>query len=83
LPYGSSEQLSAVEITAQTKQLEDQLLLLCQEKDELNREYAKMPLGSGKTMRERQRKAQVESRLEELDAQISRMRMALKRLLGR
>jgi hypothetical protein len=83
LPYGTSEQLSAVEIMAQTKQLEDQLLLLCQEKDELNREYSKMPLGSGKTMRERQRKAQVEARLEELDAQISKTRMALKRLLGR
>lgn len=83
MPHGTSEQLTAVEIMAQTKQLEDALLLLCQEKDELNAELSKLPLGSGKTMRERQRKAAVEARLEELDGQISRSRMALKRLLGR
>lgn len=80
-PFGTES--TAQEVMAQTKHLEAQLLALCQEKDELSREYAKMPLGSGKTIRERQRKAAVEKRLEEVDALISRTRMSLKRILGR
>ncbi|KAF8073075.1 hypothetical protein HT031_000736 [Scenedesmus sp. PABB004] len=79
-PFGTD--MTAAQLAAHTKQLEDDLLVLCQEKDELLREHAKMPLGSGRTIREKQRKAAIEARLEELAVVISRTRMALKRALG-
>eukprot|EP00879_Flechtneria_rotunda_P016839 GHRR01017625.1.p1 GENE.GHRR01017625.1~~GHRR01017625.1.p1 ORF type:complete len:169 (+),score=73.95 GHRR01017625.1:524-1030(+) len=79
LPAGTN----VAELMAATKQLEDELLVYCQEKDELNKEYAKMPLGAGRTVRERQRKVVIEERLEEVDKLISRIRMQLKKYLGK
>eukprot|EP00775_Hariotina_reticulata_P010408 gene10408-10566_t len=80
-PFGT--QLTVNEIMAATKQLEDLLLAQSQEKDELSKEYAKMPLGAGRTLKERQRKLQVERRLEELDKLISKTRMQLRKMLGK
>jgi gas vesicle protein len=80
-PFGT--QLTVAETMAATKQLEDLLLAQSQEKDELTMELAKMPLGAGRTLKERQRKMQVEQRLEELDKLISKNRMQLKKLLGK
>lgn len=68
---------------ARTKQAEDELLRACQERDELESEMARMPLGGGKTIRQRQRKEYVEERLEQLRSQISSIRMQLKRLVGK
>ena len=68
---------------ARTKGVEDGLLRACQERDELESELSRLPLGGGRTLRERQRKEYVEARLEELRAQISAARMTIKRLLGK
>ncbi len=65
---------------ATTKQLEDSLLVLSRERDELESEFAKMPLHGGRTLRERQRKVEVETRLEERRKEISNTRLQLKRL---
>jgi hypothetical protein len=46
----------------------------------LEAEYARMPLGAGRSLRERERKAVVEARLELLARDISGCRMQLKRL---
>jgi hypothetical protein len=66
-----------------TKSSEDDLLRACQERDELESELSRMPLGGGRTLRQRQRKEYVEARLEELRRHISSTRMHLKRLLGK
>jgi hypothetical protein len=78
----SRDMMSVVEIMAATKQLEDQLLNLCQERDELDKELAKMPPGAGRTIKGRQRKMAVESRLDELGLEISRVRTEVKKLSG-
>ena len=51
--------------------------------NELAQEHVHMPLGSGRTIRERHRKAAVEQRMGELEGAISRTRTELRRLLGR
>ncbi len=68
---------------ARTKALESQLLVHCREKDSLEAEYAKMPQHGGRTMRERKRKNEVESRMEDLARAISATRLQLKKLLGK
>jgi hypothetical protein len=68
---------------ARTKAVEDDLLRACQERDELESELARMPLGGGKTLRQRERKEYVEERLGRLRAQISSQRMQIKRLVGK
>lgn len=80
-PFGT--EMTVAEIMARTKELEDMLLAYCQEKDDLNKEYSRMPLGAGKTLKDRNRKQFVEQRLEALDASISKTRMQLKKILGR
>jgi hypothetical protein len=66
-----------------TKQLEDHLMRMCQERDELTSEAAKMPPGGGRTAAARARKQEVERRLEVLVRDISGTRLQLKRLLGK
>jgi hypothetical protein len=53
---------------------------LCQERDALEGELAKMPLHSGRSLAERARKAAVEARLEVLRAEVGAVRLQLKRL---
>lgn len=55
-------------------------MVLCAEKGGLEAEYARMPLGAGRSLRERNRKAVVEQRLELLNKEISAVRMQLKRI---
>jgi hypothetical protein len=52
----------------------------CQERAALEAEYAKMPPHGGRTLRERQRRAQVEARIEEVGRGISATRLQLKKL---
>lgn len=78
----SRDMLSVVEVMAATKQLEDQLLDLSQERDELEKELAKMPPGAGRTIKGRQRKMVVEQRLDDLGVEISRVRIEIKKLNG-
>lgn len=78
----SRDMMSVVEIMASTKQLEDQLLDLSKERDELEKELAKMPPGAGRTIKGRQRKMAVESRLDDLGFEISRIRTEIKKLNG-
>lgn len=54
-------------------------MALCAEKTNLEAEFARMPLGAGRNLRERNRKAVVEQRLELLNKDISGVRMQLKR----
>lgn len=65
---------------ARSKALEDQLMGLCAEKGSLEAELARMPLGAGRSIRERSRKAVVEQRLDTLGKEISAVRMELKRV---
>ncbi len=67
-------------LLARSKALEDQLMALCAEKTNLEAEFARMPLGAGRNLRERNRKAVVEQRLELLNKDISGVRMQLKRV---
>jgi len=76
------EMMTVVEIMGATKQAEDQLLSLSKERDELEKELAKMPLGAGRTIKGRQRKQAVETRLDELGFEISRLRTQIKQLNG-
>ena len=78
----SRDMMSVVEIMASTKQLEDSLLGLCTERDELEKELAKMPPGAGRTIKGRQRKMAVEARLDDLGLEISRVRTDIKKLNG-
>jgi hypothetical protein len=78
----SRDMLGVVEVMAATKQLEDELLGLCKERDDLEKELAKMPVGAGRTIKGRQRKMAVESRLDDLGLDISRLRTEIKRLNG-
>jgi hypothetical protein len=78
----SAAQLSVVQVMAATKAAEDALLGLCSERDALEQELAKLPLGSGRTMQQRQRKACITARLAELGPEISRLRTGIKRLNG-
>ncbi|GLC43858.1 hypothetical protein PLESTF_001406700 [Pleodorina starrii] len=77
-PYGTEETVK--DMVARSKALEDQLMVLCAEKGGLEAEYARMPLGAGRSLRERNRKAVVEQRLDLLNKEISSVRMQLKRL---
>ncbi|KAG2452495.1 hypothetical protein HYH02_002734 [Chlamydomonas schloesseri] len=77
-PFGTEETAKA--LLARSKALEDQLMVLCAEKGGLEAEYARMPLGAGRSQRERNRKAVVEQRLELLNKEISAVRMQLKRI---
>jgi hypothetical protein len=65
---------------SRTKSLEDNLLRLCQEKDELTSEFSKMPQGGGRTAAARERKRQVEARLDAVGKEISATRLQLKKL---
>eukprot|EP00198_Chlamydomonas_reinhardtii_P001518 XP_001690854.1 predicted protein [Chlamydomonas reinhardtii] len=77
-PFGTEDTSKA--LLARSKALEDQLMVLCAEKGGLEAEYARMPLGAGRSLRERNRKAVVEQRLELLNKEISAVRMQLKRI---
>lgn len=68
---------------ARTKAAEDELLRACQERDELESELNRMPLGGGRTLRQRQRKEYVEGRLEQLRGQISGARVQIRKLMGK
>lgn len=50
---------------------------------QLMAEYGRMPASAGRTLRERQRKAEVEQRLEAIDRGASLLRLQLKRLISR
>ena len=60
--------------------LEEALLVRHRERGALDAEYAKMPASSGRTLRERERKRQLEDRLEQLGREISSLRLELKRV---
>ncbi|KAG2445931.1 hypothetical protein HXX76_000534 [Chlamydomonas incerta] len=77
-PFGTEDTSKA--LMARSKALEDQLMVLCAEKGGLEAEYARMPLGAGRSLRERNRKAVVEQRLDLLNKEISAVRMQLKRI---
>lgn len=80
-PFGTD--LTLQEMMERTRELEDLLMKQCQEKDALESEYSKMPLHGGRTLKDRQRKAAVEDRIEVLHKEISTTRLQLKRLLGK
>lgn len=80
-PYGT--EMSVQQLMSRTKEVEDVLLHASQERDELESELARMPLGGGRTLRQRERKEYVEARLDELRKQISSARMQIKRLIGK
>uniref|UniRef100_A0A061QQA8 Enkurin domain-containing protein n=2 Tax=Tetraselmis sp. GSL018 TaxID=582737 RepID=A0A061QQA8_9CHLO len=78
LPYGTQDTLQRD--TSATQQLEDCLLRLHEEKNQLDAEYARMPLNGGKTIAQRRRKSEIESRLDELQREISTCKLNLKKL---
>jgi archaellum component FlaC len=61
------------------KAIEDELLRLNTEKDRLTSEYDKMPPHSGRTLLQRQRKQELESRISDIEKEISQLRLTLKR----
>lgn len=63
-----------------SQDLEDKLMRLNQEKAELEAEYARMPSHAGRNLKERKRKADIESRFESLDHDINSIRLHLKKL---
>lgn len=63
--------------------MEDRLVALCQEKGQLEAEYAKMPLHGGRNARERTRKAEVEQRIEAINREVSGLRLTLRKLHGK
>ena len=60
--------------------LEDKLMKLNQEKTELEAEYARMPSHSGRNLKERKRKTDIELRFEVLDQDVNSIRLQLKKL---
>ncbi len=68
---------------ARCKHLEDTLIALCGEKGLLESELNKLPAGSGRSIKERRRKAEAQQRLETIGREISGARMQLKRLTGK
>jgi len=77
-PFGT--EMSVKEQLARTKVLEDLLVSRCSEKNLLEAELSKLPSHSGRSVREKQRKAQVEGRLEELAKEISSLRTQIKKI---
>lgn len=77
-PFANEQTMQ--DLLAQSKHMEDTLLVLGQEKASLEAEYAKLPANAGRTLQERSRKASVEKRMEVLSKEISNLRLALKRL---
>lgn len=63
-----------------SQDLEDKLMKLNQEKAELEAEYARMPSHAGRSIRERRRKRDIESRFEVLDHGVNSIRLHLKKL---
>lgn len=72
--------LFAQDYMSRAQHIEDRLVALCQEKTQLEAEYAKMPLHSGRSAKERQRKAVVEQRMEVVNKDISNLRLQLKKM---
>eukprot|EP00127_Corallochytrium_limacisporum_P004612 Clim_evm26s169 gene=Clim_evmTU26s169 len=78
--------LPAVELTegnikdvlAITARINGRLTALCQERDTLNALYAKMPPGHGRSRRERDEKASMERRLEDIGREVSQLRLQLR-----
>ena len=73
----------AQEMLARSKHLEDGLITLCGEKSLLECELNKMHAGSGRSIQERRRKAEVQQRLELVGKEISGLRIGLKKLTGK
>ncbi|KDD74966.1 hypothetical protein H632_c959p2, partial [Helicosporidium sp. ATCC 50920] len=68
------------EIMREMQEMEDRLMALNVEKNQLESEHARMPTHTtGKTMRERQRRQQVEERLDEIAKECSYLRLRIKR----
>jgi hypothetical protein len=65
---------------ARTAQIEKSLMDMNMERNVLESELGKMGQSSGRTISERNRKAFVEARVEELAREMSSMRMRLKNL---
>lgn len=63
-----------------TRSLEAALLEKNAERAALEAEYARLPLTSGRTLKEKQRKLEVEARTEQLAHEISAIRLQLKKL---
>ncbi|KAJ9527814.1 hypothetical protein QJQ45_000364 [Haematococcus lacustris] len=77
VPFGTTRTLQ--EQVARSQAMEDHLIKLCAEKSKLEAEFAKLP-SHGRNGRDRARKVEVEGRLEELNRDISTLRLALKKL---
>lgn len=65
-----------------TQQLETHLMRLSFERNELQSEFAKMPVHAGRTIAARTRKKEVENRLDHITQEMSRIRLKLKYISG-
>ena len=63
-----------------TSEIDRALMELNLEREQLERELAKMPIHSGKTMAARRRKAETEGRLDEIGRSIARYKMMMRRM---
>ncbi|DBA90582.1 TPA: hypothetical protein ACH3X1_003818 [Trebouxia sp. C0004] len=77
-PYATDQSLQAM--IRDSQGLEGKLMKLNQEKAELEAEYARMPSHSGRNLKERKRKTDVECRFEVLDQDVNSIRLQLKKL---
>ncbi len=68
------------DLLARTGELESHLTRLVAEKAQLDAKTARTPPGNGRTLADRRRRAEVESRTDELVREISSVRLQLKRL---
>ena len=71
------------DLLARSQHLEHSLMVLCSEKGHLEAEFAKMPVHSGRNIKDRNRKVVVEERLEVLNKEISTVRRQLKQVQGK
>ncbi|KAL0042654.1 hypothetical protein WJX79_006900 [Trebouxia sp. C0005] len=77
-PYATDQSLQAM--IRDSQGLESKLMKLNQEKAELEAEYARMPSHSGRNLKERKRKTDIECRFEVLDQDVNSIRLQLKKL---
>ena len=77
-PYATEATVS--EYLRQTAATEKALMTLSMEKSQLESEYAKMGITSGRTLQRRRRKAEIERRLDEVAKEQSKCRFRLKSL---
>ena len=78
IPFATDASLrDAMQVSSQ---IEHTLMLLNQEKDALERELSRLPSAAGRTIAARRRKAEAESRLDEVRKHIARHRMKMREM---